>query len=86
MYLINTYTDLRKLKLNKLFKHPKYDILQVIKSRRVGFCNTSNGYINTCALISHVDFGKSFCYNACIQGKQYFWYIKIKYRIILDDK
>lgn len=86
MYLINTYAELRKLKLNKLFKHPNYNIRQVVKSRKAGFCNTSNGNINVCALISHIDFGKSFCCSACVQGKQWFWYIRIKYRIILDNK
>lgn len=38
MQQINTYAELRKLKLNKLFKHPTYNIYQVIKNRNAGFC------------------------------------------------
>lgn len=37
MQQINTYAELRKLKLNKLFKHPTYNICQVIKNRNAGF-------------------------------------------------
>lgn len=33
----NPYAELRKLKLNKLFKHPTYNICQVIKNRNAGF-------------------------------------------------
>lgn len=39
-----------------------------------------------CGFMYRTSFNKPFCYRACVQGKQYFWYIKIKYRIILDDK
>lgn len=37
MQQINTYAELRELKLNKLFKHPNYNIYQVIKNRNAGF-------------------------------------------------
>lgn len=86
MQQINTYAELRKLKLNKLFKHPNYNIYQVIKNRNAGFCTGGSSNINQCGFMYRTSFNKPFCYRACVQGKQYFWYIKIKYRIILDDK
>lgn len=86
MQQINTYAELRKLKLNKLFKHPTYNIYQVIKNRNAGFCQGGFSNINQCGFMYRTSFNKPFCYRACVQGKQYFWYIKIKYRIILDDK
>ena len=73
-------------KLNKLFKHPNYNIYQVIKNRNKGFCKGGTSNINQCSFMYRTSPNTSFCYTACTQGKQYFWYIKIKYRIVLDDK
>lgn len=50
MQQINTYAELRKLKLNKLFKHPTYNIYQVIKNRNAGFCQGGSSNINQCGL------------------------------------
>lgn len=50
------------------------------------FCQGGSSNINQCSFMYRTSFNKPFCYRACVQGKQYFWYIKIKYRIILDDK
>lgn len=86
MQQINTYAELRELKLNKLFKHPNYNIYQVIKNRTKGFCKSGTSSINQCSFMYRTSPNTSFCYTACTQGKQYFWYIKIKYRIVLDDK
>lgn len=63
-----------------------YNIYQVIKNRNAGFCQGGSSNINQCGFMYRTSFNKPFCYRACVQGKQYFWYIKIKYRIILDDK
>lgn len=86
MQQINTYAELRELKLNKLFKHLNYNIYQVIKNRNKGLCKGGTSSINQCSFMYRTSPNTSFCYTACIQGKQYFWYIKIKYRIVLDDK
>ena len=50
------------------------------------FCQGGSSNINQCGFMYRTSFNKPFCYRACVQGKQYFWYIKIKYRIRLDDK
>lgn len=50
MQQINTYAELRKLKLNKLFKHPTYNIYQVIKNRNVGFCRGGSSNITSVVL------------------------------------
>ena len=50
------------------------------------FCQGGSSNINQCGFMYRTSFNKPFCYRACVQGKENFWYIKIKYRIILDDK
>lgn len=60
--------------------------VKLLKIEMQDFCQGGSSNINQCGFMYRTSFNKSFCYRACVQGKQYFWYIKIKYRIRLDDK
>lgn len=71
MRRINTYAELRELKLNKLFKHPNYNIYQVIKNRNVEFCKGGSSSINQCGFMNRIS-PNTLCHIACTQGKQYF--------------
>lgn len=81
MRIVENFTELNKIKLNQLFKYINNHILQAIHGKKYFYCFDSKKNIG-CNLYK---IGRE-CGLVCIKSKEEnFWYIRIIYRIRLDE-
>lgn len=81
MRIVENFTELNKIKLNQLFKYINNHILQAIHSKKYFYCFDNKKNIG-CNLYK---IGCE-CGLVCIKSKEEnFWYIRIIYRIRLDE-